>query len=91
MTPPRPQGSESNAIANFYKSEARAPVAPIAHSPIYAVIHFAGLKAVGESVAQPLRYYENNLKSTFNLLRVCSRPGLPRLLSPPAHVLGVHP
>lgn len=33
-----------------------------------AVIHFAGLKAVGESVAQPLRYYRTNIVSTLNLL-----------------------
>ncbi len=33
-----------------------------------AVIHFAGYKAVGESVAKPLMYYENNLLSTINLL-----------------------
>lgn len=37
---------------------------------IDAVIHFAGLKAVGESVAQPLRYYQNNLTSTLTLLEV---------------------
>lgn len=36
--------------------------------PIEAVIHFAGLKAVGESVQQPLRYYNTNLSSTMNLL-----------------------
>jgi len=35
-----------------------------------AVIHFAGLKAVGESVAKPLWYYENNLQGTLNLLKV---------------------
>ena len=35
-----------------------------------AVIHFAGLKAVGESVAQPLRYYDVNLNTTLTLLRV---------------------
>ena len=35
---------------------------------IEAVIHFAGLKAVGESVEKPLMYYENNLISTLNLL-----------------------
>ena len=35
-----------------------------------AVIHFAGLKAVGESVAQPLRYYRNNLDSTLTLCEV---------------------
>jgi len=33
------------------------------------VIHFAGLKAVGESVEQPLRYYETNLEGTINLLK----------------------
>jgi UDP-glucose 4-epimerase len=35
---------------------------------IDAVIHFAGLKAVGESVAEPLRYYRNNVAGTANLL-----------------------
>lgn len=33
------------------------------------VIHFAGLKAVAESIAKPLEYYDNNLSSTLNLLR----------------------
>jgi len=37
---------------------------------IDAVIHFAGYKAVGESVAKPLMYYQNNLESTLNLLEV---------------------
>jgi len=37
---------------------------------IDAVIHFAGLKAVGESVAVPLRYYENNLISSIKLMKV---------------------
>ncbi len=37
---------------------------------IDAVIHFAGLKAVGESVKEPLRYYRNNLDSTITLLEV---------------------
>ena len=35
---------------------------------IDAVIHFAALKAVGESVEKPLRYYQNNLTGTLNLL-----------------------
>eukprot|EP00667_Euglena_gracilis_P011338 EG_transcript_11581 len=61
-------------------------------SPIYAVIHFAGLKAVGESVAQPLRYYENNLKSTFNLLRCMERQDCRRLVfSSSATVYGSAP
>lgn len=43
-----------------------------AHSP-EAVIHFAGLKAVGESVAKPLYYYRNNVAGTLNLLEVMDR------------------
>ncbi len=38
--------------------------------PISAVIHFAGFKAVGESVAEPLRYYKNNIESTLSLCSV---------------------
>ena len=34
----------------------------------YAVIHFAGLKAVGDSINKPIYYYQNNLISTLNLL-----------------------
>ena len=41
-----------------------------------AVIHFAGLKAVGESVAVPLRYYDNNLTSTLVLLKVMKEFGV---------------
>ena len=43
-------------------------------------IHFAGLKAVGESVAKPLLYYENNLRSTINLLSVMADHGVKRVL-----------
>lgn len=43
---------------------------------IDAVIHFAGLKAVGESVAQPLRYYENNVEGSMTLLRAMSEHGV---------------
>jgi len=45
-----------------------------------AVVHFAGLKAVGESVAQPLRYYENNVAGTLSLLRAMERVGPRRLV-----------
>jgi len=38
--------------------------------PVESVIHFAGLKAVGESVEMPLRYYENNIGGTLNLCEV---------------------
>lgn len=40
---------------------------------IFAVIHFAGYKAVGESVREPLMYYENNMISTFNVLRMMEK------------------
>ncbi len=43
---------------------------------IDAVIHFAGLKAVGESVRKPLEYYTNNLVSTLNLLNVMREFGV---------------
>ncbi|MGA2552055.1 MAG: UDP-glucose 4-epimerase GalE [Burkholderiaceae bacterium] len=47
---------------------------------IDAVIHFAGLKAVGESVAIPLRYYENNVQGTLVLLDQMQRAGCKRLV-----------
>jgi UDP-glucose 4-epimerase len=37
------------------------------------VIHFAGLKAVGESVANPRRYFDNNLVGTINLYEVMAK------------------
>ncbi|MGL4875407.1 MAG: UDP-glucose 4-epimerase GalE [Clostridium sp.] len=37
---------------------------------IYAVIHFAAFKAIGESVKKPLKYYNNNISGTINLLNV---------------------
>ena len=47
---------------------------------IEAVIHFAGLKAVGESVAQPLRYYATNIDSTLVLCEVLARSGCRTLI-----------
>jgi UDP-glucose 4-epimerase len=41
-----------------------------------AVVHFAGLKAVGESVAEPLRYYDNNLAGTVALLEAMRSAGV---------------
>lgn len=42
----------------------------------FGVIHFAGLKAVGESVAKPLKYYQNNVTRTLNLLEVMKDKGI---------------
>lgn len=48
--------------------------------PISGAVHFAGLKAVGESVAQPLRYYDNNIGSTLALLHAMENAGVRRLV-----------
>jgi UDP-glucose 4-epimerase len=45
-----------------------------------AVIHFAGLKAVGESVAEPQRYYDNNLTGSLTLFRTMSAANVRRLV-----------
>jgi len=47
---------------------------------IEAVIHFAGLKAVGESVQKPLMYYENNIAGTVVLLEVMAEFGVKRIV-----------
>lgn len=48
--------------------------------PIDAVIHFAGLKAVGESVAKPIEYYDNNLVGTLVLLEAMRDHGVKKLI-----------
>ncbi len=45
-----------------------------------AVIHFAGLKAVGESVEKPLSYYHNNISGTLNLCRVMQETGIKNIV-----------
>ncbi len=47
---------------------------------IDAVIHFAGLKAVGESVEKPLMYFDNNISGTFNLVAEMKQAGLTKLI-----------
>jgi len=62
--------------------------------PFEAVIHFAGLKAVGESVREPLRYHEHNVQGSLNLVQAMLRAGVSRLVfsssatvyGEPAHV-----
>jgi UDP-glucose 4-epimerase len=43
---------------------------------VQAVLHFAGLKAVGESVAHPLRYYDNNVGDTVTLCQAMAAAGV---------------
>ena len=60
--------------------------------PLDAVIHFAGLKAVGESVERPLEYYRNNLGSTLSLLGAMASHDVRRLVfSSSATVYGPNP
>lgn len=57
---------------------------------IDAVLHFAGLKAVGESVKQPIDYYRNNLDATLTLLEIMRRHGCKKLVfSSSATVYGI--
>jgi UDP-glucose 4-epimerase len=51
-----------------------------AKNSIASVIHFAGLKAVGESVAQPMRYFDNNVGSTVSLLQAMERAEVRRIV-----------
>ena len=51
-----------------------------ADHPIGAVMHFAGLKAVGESIDQPLAYYDNNVRGTLELLAAMRRAGVQTLV-----------
>lgn len=55
-----------------------------------AVIHFAGLKAVGESVKKPLEYYKNNISGTINLLECMKEANVKKIIfSSSATVYGV--
>ena len=57
------------------RDEAALDKVVAAEKPFDATIHFAALKAVGESTQIPLKYYENNLGGTFTLLKVLSVHG----------------
>ncbi len=65
--------------AAFYKVDIldKPALTAVARAERYdAVIHFAALKAVGESVAQPLRYYQNNITGTLVLCEVMRECGI---------------
>ena len=67
----------------FYKADIRDRAALeeiFAKHRFDACIHFAGLKAVGESVAKPLEYYENNMNGTFVLLDVMRQHGCKNII-----------
>ena len=77
----------------FYKEDVRDKEALrriFSENKIEAVIHFAGLKAVGESVREPIMYYDNNLKNTIALLEVMNEFDVKKIVfSSSATVYGV--
>ncbi|MDF2534505.1 MAG: lnpD [Bacillales bacterium] len=78
----------------FYKADVRNEAELdliFTENIIDAVIHFAGLKAVGESVEKPMEYYHNNILSTLVLCQVMKKYGVKRLVfSSSATVYGIH-
>ncbi len=67
----------------FYEVDARETeklIEIIKKHNVDSVIHFAGLKAVGESVRMPLEYYENNLVSTLHLADAMVKTGVKKLI-----------
>ncbi len=67
----------------FYNADMRdyESLRPVfSENSIDAVIHFAGLKAVGESVAKPWEYYNNNIVGTLNLLRAMKEYGVKKFV-----------
>ncbi len=73
----------TNVRPKFYKYDLkdRSKLESIfKENDIYAVIHFAGYKAVGESVKKPMKYYSNNLISTINLLEVMKENNVKKIV-----------
>jgi UDP-glucose 4-epimerase len=73
----------TGSVIPFYKVDVRDRAALdelLKTHRIDAAIHFAGLKAVGESVEQPLAYFENNVSGTINLLRALGDAGVKKFL-----------
>lgn len=66
-----------------YEADVRDPAAMRAifsKNPVDCVIHFAGLKAVGASVSEPVRYYRNNIDTTLTLLECMQAAGVKNLV-----------
>lgn len=67
----------------FYKADMldKESMRPVFENHTFdAVIHFAGLKAVGESVEKPLLYYQNNISGTLNLCELMNEYGCKRII-----------
>jgi UDP-glucose 4-epimerase len=76
-------GAIAGALPQFVEGDIRdgsAVERALSSAPIDSVIHFAGLKSVGESVSDPMMYYDNNVTGTLNLLRVLSMTSIRQLI-----------
>ncbi|MBU5485759.1 UDP-glucose 4-epimerase GalE [Clostridium sp. MSJ-11] len=73
----------TNGKIIFYKIDVTDEIAVntiFATHQIDGIIHFAGLKAVGESIEKPLEYYYNNLISTMILCKACQKYGVKKIV-----------
>ena len=73
-------GKAPNVVENDILDDSAMRSLFDSHSDISAVIHFAALKAVGESGEHPIRYYENNVAGSIVLLREMERAGVNNLV-----------
>jgi UDP-glucose 4-epimerase len=72
-------GMITGAVPHFVEGDIRDESAierALSLAPVDSVIHFAGLKSVGESVSNPLMYYDHNVTGTHTLLRVLSKTSI---------------
>ncbi len=73
----------SGKMPDFVEGDIRdadALAATFGRKPVDAVIHFAGLKAVGESIEQPLSYYDNNVYGTLVLCEAMAAAGVHKII-----------
>lgn len=87
-------GEITGTVPEFHETDIRdrAAMAGIVASGFDACMHFAALKAVGESVAQPMRYYDNNVGGTISLIEQLIDGGVENFVfSSSATVYGVPP
>ena len=77
-------GEEQYALISFYNIDISVPSVEVddvfAKHKVNAVIHLAGFKSVGESIREPLKYYNNNLMSTLSLIQVMKKHNCNRLI-----------
>lgn len=69
-----------NKKIQVINADLREDISNVVLDNIDTVIHFAALKAVGDSVKEPLKYYENNVFGTLNLLKLMEKNNIKKLI-----------